>query len=71
MITSNATSAHEWFSGVSGSEADVLAIRKRLAVFTVSRPLVPAVASASEAFEIEAAAAAGSLRLARKLGAPM
>jgi hypothetical protein len=71
MITSNATSAAEWFSGVSGSEADVLAIRKRLAVFTVSRPLVPVSTTASEALEIEAAAAAGSMRLARKLGRPM
>jgi hypothetical protein len=71
MITSNATSASEWFAGVNGSEADVLAIRKRLAVFTVTRPLVPAAASATEAFEIDAAAAAGSMRLARKLGRPL
>jgi hypothetical protein len=71
MITSNASSAAEWFSGVSGSEADVLAIRKRLAVFTVSRPLVPVSTTATEALEIEAAAAAGSMRLARKLGRPM
>jgi hypothetical protein len=71
MITSNATSAEEWLAGVSGSEADLLAIRKRLAIFTVKRPLVPPAATATEAFEIEAAAAAGNMRLARKLGRPV
>jgi hypothetical protein len=71
MITSNAVSAQQWLDGVAGSEADLLAIRKRLVIFTVKRPLVPAAASATELFEIEAAAAAGSMRLARKLGRPM
>jgi hypothetical protein len=71
MITSNATSAQQWLEGVSGSEADLLAIRKGLAIFTMRLPLVPAAASATEVFEIEAAAAAGSMRLARKTGRPM
>jgi hypothetical protein len=71
MITSNAVSAQQWLDGVAGSEADILAIRKRLVIFTVKRPLVPAAASATELFEIEAETAAGNMRLARKLGRPM
>jgi hypothetical protein len=71
MITSNAVSAQQWLDGVAGSEADILAIRKRLVIFTVRLPLVPAATSATEAFEIDAAAAAGSMRLARKLGRPL
>jgi hypothetical protein len=71
LLTSNARSAEEWLLDVNGSDDDRLAIRKRVIFFTVTEPLVPTASVAAKAMELEGAAAAGAMRLARKLGRPL
>jgi hypothetical protein len=71
FISSNAENPEEWLSGIGGSALDRDAIRKRIAFFHVPECVVPAAAKAGLDAALEAEAAKGAMRLAKKLGHPL
>ena len=71
FISSNAASPEEWLDGIGGTALDRDAIRKRVAFFKVPECVVPSSAKASLSGVLEAEAAKGAMRLAKKLGRPL
>jgi hypothetical protein len=71
FISSNAATPEEWLDGIGGTALDRDAIRKRIAFFHVPECVVPAAAKASLDGTLEAEAAKGAMRLAKKLGRPL
>jgi hypothetical protein len=71
LVSSNAETMQEWLDGVTDSPVHQAAIKKRVLFVHVPEQIVPDAADASMRFGVEAQAAAGAMRLAKKLGRPM
>jgi hypothetical protein len=71
FISTNAATPEEWLNDIGGTALDRDAIRKRIAFFHVPLCVVPASAKAGLDAALEAEAAKGAMRLAKKLGRPL